>query len=86
MMENGEKAVYEVLGERLKPHYVRKCLLSVYRFMIYYDRESLYQILDYRDTLGEEEKASESYYVFKYMLKLLKEKHPAKLAGLRSQL
>ena len=86
MTENEERAVYEVLGKRLKPRYVRKCLLSVYKFMIYYDRESLYQLLDYRDTLVDDEKASESYHVFKYMLELLKEKHPAKLARLRSQL
>jgi hypothetical protein len=81
-MEQKYKAIAEVLGYHLKPRYVRKYFYNVFRFLLYQDTAGLLQTLDYRGTLNENEKQQEVYLVFKFMLQLLKKKHPSQLFNL----
>lgn len=64
------------MGYSMKPKGVRRCFYNVYSFLLYHDPKALFQMLDYRESLPEQDKPRESYFVFRYMLQLLKKRHP----------
>ncbi|SIT77246.1 hypothetical protein [Pontibacter indicus] len=75
-MENLRRALAEETGRKVKRKSVRKCFLSAYSYLLYQDTVSLLETLDYRSSLGKEERKRERYFVFRYMLRLIKNKHP----------
>lgn len=75
-MDNLDKAISDVAGVELKPRCARKYFYKVYSYLLYQDTAALFETLDYRQSLGNEEKHHERYFVFRYMLRLIKEKHP----------
>ncbi|WP_299700688.1 hypothetical protein [uncultured Pontibacter sp.] len=75
-MENLKKAVCEVTGLKVKPSAAKKYFYRVYSYLLYQDTAGLLETLDYRQSLDKDEKQHERYYVFRYMLRLLRERHP----------
>lgn len=75
-MGNLRKAISDVAGVELKPRCARKYFYKVYHYLLYQDTAALFETLDYRHSLCKEEKQQEHYFVFRYMLQLIKEKHP----------
>jgi hypothetical protein len=83
-MENLKQALNEMLGLKIKTRKAQKCFISVYSFLLYQDTPALIKTLEYRSSLAQEDKAREKYFIFRYMLRLLKERHPGKLNALCS--
>lgn len=81
-MEHLRKAVSEVTGLKIKSAAARKYFYRVYSFLLYQDTAGLLDALDYRQSLDKNEKQCEHYYVFRYMLRLLRERHPTKFKTL----
>lgn len=75
-MKNLRRALVEETGTKVKKRTVRKCFFKVYSYLLYQDTASLCEILDYRESLGQEERKRERYFVFRYMLRLIKNRHP----------
>ncbi|SIR40137.1 MULTISPECIES: hypothetical protein [Pontibacter] len=75
-MDNLRRALVEVTGTEVQKGSVRKCFFKVYSYLLYQDTASLLETLDYRKSLGQEERKRERYFVFRYMLRLIKRKHP----------
>ncbi|GAB3200078.1 hypothetical protein ABID22_003064 [Pontibacter aydingkolensis] len=78
-MKNKRTAIWEVTGYNLGKEIARKYFFNVYEYILYNDTKSFLQTLDYKKNLEANDKTYEEYLVFKYMLRLLKEKHPQKL-------
>ncbi|MDO6391260.1 hypothetical protein Q4E40_14060 [Pontibacter sp. BT731] len=75
-MKNLRRAFVEETGTKVKKRTVRKCFFRVYSYLLYQDTASLFEALDYRSSLDQEERKRERYFVFRYMLRLIKSKHP----------
>jgi hypothetical protein len=75
-MENLRKAVSDVTGLKVKPSAARRYFYKVYSYLLYQDTPGLLETLDYRQSLDKKDKQHEHYYVFRYMLRLLRERHP----------
>ena len=82
-MENLRQALVEETGTECKRGSVRKCFFKVYSYLLYQDMSSLFEALDYRSSLGQEERKRERYFVFRFMLRLIKSKHPIQYERLR---
>jgi hypothetical protein len=81
-MDNLKETLNEMISLKLKTRKAQKCFISVYSFLLYQDTPALIKTLDYRSSLDQEEKAREKYFVFKYMLRLLQDRHPGKYISL----
>jgi hypothetical protein len=75
-MENLREAVNEVTGLKIKSSAARRYFFRVYSYLLYQDTAGLMETLDYRQSLDKKERQDERYYVFRYMLRLLRERHP----------
>lgn len=75
-MKDLRRALIEETGTRVKERSVRKYFFRVYSYLLYQDIAGLFEALDYRNSLGQEERKREHYFVFRYMLRLIKSKHP----------
>ncbi|PKV75094.1 hypothetical protein BD749_0031 [Pontibacter ramchanderi] len=75
-MENLRCALVEETGTAVKRESARKCFYKVYSYLLYQDTDSLLATLDYRESLGREERKRERYFVFRFMLRVVKSKHP----------
>lgn len=76
-MENLKKALTEELGIERQESSAKRCFNMVYSFLLYQDSASLFESLDYRNSLKQDKKPSERYYVFRHMLRLIKDRHPS---------
>ena len=81
-MENLRRALAEETGRKVKRKSVRRCFYSVYSYLLYQDTVGLLETLEYRSSLGQEERKRERYFVFRYMLRLIKNKHPKQYSQL----
>ncbi|MBX0331819.1 hypothetical protein K3G39_01065 [Pontibacter sp. HSC-14F20] len=75
-MENLRNALIDETGTEVKESSVKKCFLKVYSYLLYQDTASFIETLDYRKSLSREERKRERYFIFRYMLRLIKRKHP----------
>lgn len=82
MMDNLKKAVNEVTGIEIHPGAAKRYFCKVYSYLLYQDTAGLLETLDYRLSLSNKEKQHERYYVFRFMLRLLRERHPKQFRSL----
>lgn len=81
-MEQLKKALVEVTGGEVHKRNVKKYFYKAYSYLLYQDADSLFETLDYRQSLGQQERKREQYLVFRYMLRLIKIKHPKQFSKL----
>lgn len=82
MKDNKVQAAFEELGFEIDGVIARKLFQNIHLYMLYNDRPSFLNMLDYRIHLDPKDKVKEDYYLFKFMLREMKEKSPAKLLNL----
>jgi hypothetical protein len=75
-MENLTKALNEEMGVEVQRKSAEKCFYKVFSYLLYQDTTSFFETLDYRNSLKKEQKPCERYFVFRYMLRLIKKRHP----------
>ncbi|MEJ8803829.1 hypothetical protein [Pontibacter sp. H249] len=81
-MKDSKEAVFDALGIEIGTASAKKYFYNVYEYMLYNDTPSFLETLNFRINLPEHEKENEEYYVFKFMLKLLKKRNKNKLMSL----
>jgi hypothetical protein len=81
-MDNLKDTLNEMLSLKQKTRKAQKCFISVYSFFLYQDTPAFIKTLEYRSSLDQEEKAREKYFIFRYMLRLLQDRHPGKYISL----
>ncbi|MBC5994862.1 hypothetical protein [Pontibacter cellulosilyticus] len=81
MRDNRVQAALEELGYELEGSLASKLFHNIKLYMLYNDRDSFMSMLNYRSNLEPLERIKEDYFLFKFMLKQMKSKSPAKLLG-----
>ena len=81
-MKSKGNAVLEVLGYTVDSATAKRLFSYVYTFMLYNDTGSFLEMLDFRTNLLEINLPSEDYYVFRFMLQKMLDRHPSMLLSL----
>lgn len=82
MKDNKVQAAFEELGYEIDGALAKKLFQNIHLYMLYNDRPGFLNMLDYRIHLDPMAKVKEDYYLFKFMLREMKEKFPGKLLNL----
>lgn len=73
------KARREEVGFMPEQNTAKRCLNNVFHYLLYQDTTSLFESLEYHRYPGLPMRSLGRYFVFRHMLRLIKNRHPQQL-------
>ncbi|WP_345162814.1 hypothetical protein [Pontibacter saemangeumensis] len=84
MEDNKAKAVLEEMEYELDAKQAKRLFTNIYAFILYNNTQCFLYMLDYRMRLTPQEKAREDYFLFRFLLRQMRELYPSELLSLLS--
>ena len=82
MEDNKAKAVLEEMEYELDAKLAKRLFNHIYAFILYNNTQCFLDMLDYRKRLTPQDTAREDYFVFRFMLRQMRELYPSELLSL----
>jgi hypothetical protein len=85
-MKGRSHVVLEELGYELNEASAAVFYYTVYEYILYNDSDLFLEIIDYGSTIQNTPPALNENYIFKFLLRIMRKRHPSKLEMLRPML